>query len=60
MARHNSKWKIWKIYLSTNKEMLDAELYAIGKALGTALRGGETGRRSSKQHTDSRWTRIHI
>lgn len=54
------KWKMRKTSLSTNKELLDAELYAIGEVLGVALQGERTERGISRQQTEPPWTRIHI
>lgn len=60
MAWKETEWKTWKTYLGTNKEVFGAELYAIGEALGIALRDGKIGRGSSSQSPTTRWTKIHI
>lgn len=48
-----------KTYLSTKNEVVDAELYAIRKALEIALQGGGTGSSSIRQR-EPPWTYIHI
>lgn len=44
----------------TNKEILDAELYAIGDRLAIALHGAQTGRKTSRQLKHPLWTKINI
>lgn len=53
-------WKARTTYLGINKEMFDAELYAIGEALKIALRNGRTGREPSRMPSEPPWTRINI
>lgn len=47
-------------YLGTNRKVFDAELYAIGKALGILLKNRRVVRRTSRTQTESRRTRFHI
>lgn len=36
-ARRDPEWKMQRTYLGINKEVFDAELYAMGEALGIVL-----------------------
>lgn len=48
----NLKWKTTKIYLGTNKEVFDAEVYLIGEALEIALKNGKVGREASRRQME--------
>lgn len=39
MAWRQTKWKTWKTYLGTNKQVFDAKLYVIGEAIYITLKG---------------------
>ena len=59
----NGKWESRKVYLGKNKEIFDAELYAIDQALDIALRGGRgRGRLTSPKMREilERTTNVHI
>lgn len=52
-------WKTRKIYLGTNKEVSDTELYTIGEIKGIAMKNGQVGRETGRQQSKSHRTRIH-
>lgn len=49
VAWYNPWWKMWKTFLFTNKEVFDAELYAIREALRVALWERQTKYVASRQ-----------
>lgn len=54
------EWKTGKTYLGTNKQVFDAEVYAIEEVLDIALRNGQVDREASKQGLELRWTKVYM
>lgn len=54
------EWKTRKIYLVSNKEEFDPELYAMGEVLEIALKTGRTGRGNNIQQMEPPRTKVRI
>lgn len=53
VAKKQTEWRTWSIYLGMNKQVFDTKLYAIGKALNIVVRGGQTGRGCASQEVST-------